>query len=90
MFADFFVLILDFNSISSNFNSISSHFNALAHTLIALTHLISTEKLQRLQRSVCPDHYCPRFVFIISALILEIFKLQNTGKSFFFKPALKS
>ena len=29
MFADFFVLILDFNSISSHFNSISSHFKGI-------------------------------------------------------------
>ena len=28
-FADFFVLILDFNSMSSHFNSISSHFNSI-------------------------------------------------------------
>ena len=29
MFADFFVLILDLNSISSHFNSISSHFTSI-------------------------------------------------------------
>ena len=41
----FFVLISDFNSISSHFNSISSH-------LIALTHLNTTEKLHRLQEGM--------------------------------------
>ena len=30
MFADFFVLILDFDSISSHFNSIRSHFNSIS------------------------------------------------------------
>ena len=42
MFADFFVLILDFYSNGSYFNSISSHCKAL-------THLNSTQKLYRLQ-----------------------------------------
>ena len=49
MFANFFVLIWDFNSISS-------HLMALAHTLIALTHLNSTEKLHRLNRQLLSDY----------------------------------
>ena len=57
MLVDFFVLILDFNSIgshfnsiSSQFNSISSHFNSVSSHLIPLTHLNSTVKMHRLQR----------------------------------------
>ena len=44
----FFVLFLDFNSISSHFNSISSHFNSINSHLIALTHLNSTKKMHQL------------------------------------------
>ena len=43
MFAEFFVLILDFIALAHT-------LIALAHTLIALTHPNSTEKLHRLYR----------------------------------------
>ena len=50
MFVDFFVLILDFISISTHFKALAQALIAFARTLIGLTHLNSTGKLHQLHK----------------------------------------